>query len=212
MTTPTSRFRAALNITLLDDLQRQGLLSGIEKVAQQSSLFQIPAVAAAYTALVAAGGNFTTGVATAAANEKLYKASITVADVSRVALDRAFDTLKTLTENNAVTAADVTGMGFSLLTITKFAKTVPDAPGALLVIPGKVHGKARVVVQGVGYLGHFVAQVSNDPIGVFTALPGNGKERRLSGYASGTKLWVQFAAVRWGLQSAWSVPVLVTIP
>jgi hypothetical protein len=212
MTTPTSRFRAALNISLLNDVQREATLAGIQKVAQQSSLFQIPAIAAAYTALTATGATFTSSVATAAANLKQYKASASAADVSRVALDRALDTLKTLTENNAVTAADVTGMGFSLLTVAKASKVVPDPPGALLVIPGKVHGKARVMVQGVGYLGHFVAQVSNDPIGAFTALPGNGKERRLSGYASGTKLWVQFAAVRWGLQSAWSVPVLVTIP
>ncbi len=48
--------------------------------------------------------------------------------------------------------------------------------------------------------------------GPWTALPGTGKSRKLLGYASGTKLWVRFAAVRRGLQSAWSTPVLVTIP
>jgi hypothetical protein len=71
-----------------------------------------------------------------------------------------------------------------------------------------------VSVQGKGPLGNFVAQVSTDPIGPATwqPLPGNGKQRTLSGYATGTKLWVQFAQVRWGLQGPWSVPVLVTIP
>jgi hypothetical protein len=32
------------------------------------------------------------------------------------------------------------------------------------------------------------------------------------GAGAGTKLWVQFAAVRHGVQSAWCTPVLVTIP
>ena len=77
-----------------------------------------------------------------------------------------------------------------------------------------MHGKARVAVEGKGHLGSFVAQVSTDPIGpaTWTALPGNGKSRDLAGYASGTKLWVQFAQVRWGLQGPWSAPVMVIIP
>jgi hypothetical protein len=39
-----------------------------------------------------------------------------------------------------------------------------------------------------------------------------GKQRKLTGYATGTKLWVRFATVRWGMQSDWCTPVLVTIP
>ncbi len=140
--------------------------------------------------------------------------SLSQADLSRQAFDLALDTFKTAVENNATSAQDVTGMGLTLLSVLKSSKTVPPAPGLILVYPGKVHGKARVVVDGKGYLGTFVAQVSPDPPGAGTwlYLPGTGKQRLLSGYASGTKLWVQFAQVRWGLQSAWSVPVLVTIP
>ncbi len=56
--------------------------------------------------------------------------------------------------------------------------------------------------------------MSPDPVGTGTwgPLPGVGKERKLSGYPSGTKLWVQLAQIRWGLQGPWSVPVCVTIP
>jgi hypothetical protein len=79
---------------------------------------------------------------------------------------------------------------------------------------GRAHGKARVVVQGRGYLGSFVAEASPYVIGAGTwaPLPGRGKERKLAGYPSGTQLWVHFAAVRFGLQSDWCTPVLVTIP
>jgi hypothetical protein len=209
---PISRWRAALNFHLLTDALRESTLAGIEKVAQQSVLMQVPAIAASYAVLTAKGASFATFLASAAANEKQYKASVTALALARVAFDRELDTFKTLVGNNAASAADITGMGFTLLSIVKASKTPPDPPGALLVKLGNVHGKARVAVQGSGYLGCFLAEMSADPIGTWSPLPGNGKERKLSGYPTGTKLWVRFAAVRWGLQSAWSVPVLVTIP
>jgi hypothetical protein len=201
-----------LNLATLQDAQRESTLAGIQKVAQQSALFQIPTIAASYAALGTKGTTFTVAVATAAAYEQQFKAGAATRDLARDAFDRELNTFKTLVENNATSAADVTGMGLALLTITKSSKAPPDPPTTLLVLPGKVHGKARVMVQGSGYLGHFAAEMSLDPIGTWTSLPGTGKERRLSGFASGTKVWVHFATLKWGLQSAWSAPVLVIIP
>ncbi len=209
---PTSRFRAALNTTLLNDAMRASVLAGIEKVGPTSPLYQVPAIAAMYVAFTTKGGTFTTNVATAASNEAQYKASVTARDEARLSFDLALVGLKTAVESYAASAGDITSMGFPLLEALKASKTVPDAPATVIAIPGKVHGKARVLVSGKGYLGVFAAQVSGDPIGTWAVLPGSGKERKLSGYPTGTKLWVQFAQIRWGLQSAWSVPVLVVIP
>jgi hypothetical protein len=209
---PTSRWRAALNLSLLTDATRSSLLTGIEKVAPQSPLIKLPAVAAGYADLTAGGTAFSTAVAAAAADEKQAKVSAAARDVARASYDLALATLRTLVENNAKSTADITSMGFSALTVTRAAKTPPDAPASVLVCPSKVHGKARVVVAGVGNLGSFVAEVATDPITVWTSLPGTGKERKLSGYACGTKLWVHFAQVRWGLQGPWSTPVMVIIP
>jgi hypothetical protein len=209
---PTSRWHAALNRALLTDTTRQAMLAGIQKVAPQSVLYQVPAIAASYAALVTKGATFTTTVAVAAADEKQYRASASAANLARSAFDGELVTLKTAVENNATDATDIPGMGFVSQVLVKSSKTPPDAPAGVLYFPAKEHGKGRVVVQGTGYLGHFVAEVSNDPLGTWTALPGNGKERRLSGYPSGTRLWVHFAAVRWGLQSPWSTPILVIIP
>jgi hypothetical protein len=121
-------------------------------------------------------------------------------------------TLKTLVANNAASESDVTGMGFTLLSTVLSTRIKPDPPAALIVKMGKVHGKARVSVNETGGVkGHYVAGISSDPTtGIWTDLPGNGKERSLSGYASGAKVWVRFAQVRWGLQSDWSTPVLIT--
>jgi hypothetical protein len=127
-----------------------------------------------------------------------------VGDPERLAQHRLLDLLlelelKSLVLSNATSEADITGMGFALLGSTTASRTKPDAPAALIVVYSKVHGKARVSVQTTR--GHFVAESSPDPIGIWTSLPGNGKERKLSGYASGARLWVHFAQVRYGLQS-----------
>jgi len=211
---PTAHWRAAMNLSLFNDAQREATLTSIEKVAQASALFQVPSIAASYAALTTKGSAFTISVAAAQALESQFKASAATRDLLRDALDRELSTYRTLVENNATSGADITGMGLTLLTITRASTMLPSPPAVLLVVPGKVHGKARVMVQGKGYLGHFAAQASPDPIGsgTWVALPGSGKERKLSGYASGTKLWVQFATVVRGIQSAWCAPVLVIIP
>jgi hypothetical protein len=213
-TEKVSRWRAALTLRLLDDKLREDTLAGIEKLAPQSPLMSIAAIAASYTALTTKGTKLTADVVTAAADEKVAKASAGVAAASRIAFDLELDTFKTLVENNATSAAELTSTGLPLLTQNATSRLPPDPPAQLLVRTGKAHGKARVVVAGKGYQGRFAAQVSVDPYGPTTweYLPGAGKERKLSGYASGTKLWVRFAMVRFGMQSAWSTPVLITMP
>jgi hypothetical protein len=215
MTTPSAaRFRAALNPSNMDDTERQEAFAGIQKVAQQGPLFGIAAIAASYTALITKGTALSTAIAQEAADYAAYRKSVTGRDTARVTFDRELDTYKTLVQNNAASADDVSGMGLSLQTVASPSRTPPDLPAALLVHTGKQHGKARVVVAGKGYQGLFAAQVSTDPIGSapWAPLPGVGKQRKLSGYPTGTKLWVQFATIRFGMQSAWSTPVLVTIP
>jgi hypothetical protein len=203
-----------MNTRLFNDVTRAYALAGIEKVAPQSALLQVPAIAASLAALTAKGATLATDVSAVSANEKVFKASVSARNAARLAFDLEIDTLRTLVENNANAPGDVTGMGFALLTLNKASRTPPDPPAALIVKIGKAHGKARVSVAGNGYLGCFAAQVSPDPQTAtsWSDLPGKGKERRLSGYASGTKLWVRFATVRFGMQSDYCTPVLVTIP
>lgn len=211
MTTGKLRWRAALAIHLLDDDVRQSTLAGIEKVAPQGSLIQVPSIAASYGALQAKGKAFADSVATAAAHEALYKASLGAANDARLAVDLELRTYKTLVENNAAVGADLTSMGLAISNAAHASRTPPDPPPSLLVKTGTARGKARVVVDAKGYQGRFVAELSPDGT-TWSPLPGTGKQRRLSGYPSGTQLWVRFAAVRFGMQSDWCTPVLVIIP
>ncbi len=81
--------------------------------------------------------------------------------------------------------------------------------------PEKAHGRARVTVQDSGVSrGSYIAEGTSDPISatsVWSLLPGNGKQRIVTG-PTASKVWVRFAQVRYGLQSDWSMPVLVTLP
>jgi hypothetical protein len=207
-----SPWRIALGTQELTPASAEDLVSGIKKVAPQSTLISIPAIAASYAALVAKGTALGLAVTAVAEDETLLKTDTKKRDTAYSALLLELVGLKALVLSNATSAADITGMGFTLLGSTTASRTKPDAPSALIVQLGKVHGKARVTVQTTGENGRFVAESSPDPIGTWTSLPGNGKQRKLSGFASGAKLWVHFAQVRYGLQSDWSAPVLVCFP
>jgi hypothetical protein len=210
---PLSHWRIALDTRLLNFATAGNFVGGIEKVAPQSTLIQVPAIAASFAALSKKGTALTTLVAAVAADDKQLKADITARDLALSAVLLELLGLKSLVLSNATSPADITAMGFAVLNSTKATRTQPDAPASVVVTIGKAHGKARATVQTTS-VGRFVAQVAVDPLAPTTSwadLPGNGKQRTLTG-ATGTKQWVRFAQVRYGLQSDWSTPVLVTIP
>jgi hypothetical protein len=214
MTTPiVPRFRISLEISSLDDATRASLITGIQKVSAQSALAQLPAVATSLAALGNRMAALTTAIGAVAADNKQLKQDITVRDLARAAVDVELGTLRTLVANNATVASDITGMGFTFLDHASTTRTRPETPSEVLVRLERKSGRARVTVnEPAGKKGHYVAESSPDPIGpaTWSPLPGNGKQRIITG-PSGTKVWVRFAQVRYGLQSDWSVPVLVTL-
>jgi hypothetical protein len=213
---PLSRFRIALNVSLMNDLERLGVINGIQKVAATSTLMQVPAIAASYNSLVAKGTTLQTDNALVAADLQQLEHDETARNTARAAVNLELVTLKALVTQNAQAATDISGMGFhELVTVAATTQAPPDVPGPIVVKLGKTAGKARVAIGQPGrFPGGTLAEVSTDPIGptTWTVMPGSGKERKISGYASGTRLWVRFAAVKYGQQSAWSTPVMLTIP
>ena len=80
-------------------------------------------------------------------------------------------------------------------------------------------GKNRRVIPRVAVIdslrrAHFAAQISVDPIGAntWTDLVGTGKTHKLIGYASGTVLWVHFAATFGHRRSDWCEAVRIVMP
>ena len=150
MSTGLFPWRISLDTKALDPALAGTLVSGIQKVAPQSTLMSIPAIAASYAALVAKGTALGLTVTSVAQDEMLLKADTKKRDTAYTALLLELVGLKSLVLSNATSEADITSMGFSVLGAVTASRTRPDAPTALIVKIGKVHGKARVSVQTTG--------------------------------------------------------------
>jgi hypothetical protein len=212
MTMNTQRFHIALNVSQMTDAELGATVAGIQKIAPSGTLIQNSAIAASYKALGTKATSLASLVGAIAADHMQLKQDETGRLTARTEVQGELDSLRGLVANTATSPGDITGMGFVQLSRTAQTRTVPLPPAEFVTRLGKVHGRARVAVSGAS--GNYVAESTPDPISptsVWSSLPGNGKQRTLTG-ATGTKVWVRFAQVRYGLQSDWSTPVLVTIP
>jgi hypothetical protein len=203
-----------LSTATLTDAERADLVTNITQNAPQADLYKNqPPIQAAVATLATAGAAFTKSVAAIAASEGLLVSQKQTRDLDRAALDRALSLLSALVQNGATTDADALAMG--LRTFHPQAKsTVVAPPDGAIVKPAKAHGKFTASAHDLLGRRHFAAQLSPDPVTAtsWMDLPGNGKQRRLSGYPSGSTQWVRFAALRGQERSAWCAPVAVVVP
>ena len=87
-----------------------------------------------------------------------------------------------------------------------------DAPDGAVLKLGKRRGQYRLVVSDPLGRTHFTAQLSTDGGLTWIDLPGKGKTRKPTGYASGTSLSVRFAALYGQKTSNWSVALAFVVP
>ena len=209
------RFHLDLNMTDLTDETRDELVAGILAVVTTSTLIQgNPALQASVAALGAKSTALKADRDAVSATEQKLAAQIDTANTSRAAVDTELLSLAGLVATRAVTVTDITGAGFRPRPPRppKPPFAPPDAidirfpkseKGKLITSP-RVTGKTR---------SHWAVQMSVDPFGPTTWVDvvGPGKSRVITG-ASGTRVWVRYAMVRGATPSAWSTPVLATIP
>jgi hypothetical protein len=206
--------RVVLDLGQLDDKGRADLLAAILQLGPQSALYlNNPAIHDGVTNLTKLGGVLKNAQDVVSAGEAQLKADKGTLEVTRQAFDKSLVFLKNLVENDASTEGDVLGMGFKAR-VGKGARTPLVPPQGVVVKPSKVHGKFTVSAQDSGPQRHYVAEISPDPMSAssFTVLPGNGKARVVTGYPTGTRLWVRFAAVLGREQSDWCTPVPIIVP
>jgi hypothetical protein len=203
-----------LSTATLTDAERADLVTSITQNAPQADLYKSqPPIQAAVATLATAGAAFTKTVAAVAATEGLLVSQKETRDNDRASLDRALALLSALVQNSATTDADAKAIG--LRTFQRQAKSaVVTPPDGVIVKPAKAHGKFTATAHDLLGRQHFATQLSPDPVTAtsWVDLPGNGKQRRLSGYPSGSTQWVRFAALRGQERSAWCAPVAVVVP
>ena len=206
-----------LDFSTITDDNRHSMVLDLKAAGSTSPLFVNNATAQALLAqLVAQDAALSTANIAVAADRLKLKTDLATETTARAALDGEVRTLAALVEKDAKSPADIQGAGLVPLGPRVMAKLPPEVPEQIdTTIPKKGRGKVKVSVHETGPIrGEYVAEWSPEPVGPSTWAPlgiGHGKTRTVTG-ASGTKVWVRFARVRGELQSAWSIPVLVTIP
>jgi hypothetical protein len=213
---PNNRLRVELRFRDLDDPERHAIAAGIAQLAPASPLYAgNPSIQASVAALAKRDATLAQSNTSVVNDKQKLKADTAAETTARTAYDGELHNLATLTGNAAAAPADITALGLTPYVPAPVASTAPEPPDGIdVTIPKKGHGKATVSArQPRGTRRQYVVQWSPDPVGAttWTVLVGTGKTRTLTG-ASGTNVWVRFATVRGEVQSAWSTPILVTIP
>lgn len=201
-------------VSELNDDKRETLVSGIAKVMPTSQLIQgSPSLQASAGALVTKVATYKASRDKAAGARKQADVAEATAIVDRDALDAELLSFVGLVEANAKTPADIQGAGLDERPPP--APKPPFAPPDSLDItfPKKEKGWFKTRPHGIKARCVWVVQISRDATNPTTWEPvlGDGNTRKITG-ASGTTVWVRYAMLRDGQQSAWNVPVLVTFP
>ena len=215
---PINEFRVLLDLSALsaDDTAREQLCTSIAKLAPESPLYSDPTVQAAVANVGKTFTTFVTARQTAAQSAKQYALDATAASDAGTANDKSLLLLRALVQNAATRESDSTSMAFTAYT----GRPPPPPllpPEQIDVVQGKKgSGKSRATVHELGitrrkYAARTTTSYPITPNSTFDVVPGNGKQRKLSGQP-GSTVWIQFALVHGGQQSDWSAAVPVTFP
>jgi hypothetical protein len=209
------RTLVGLDVSRLTDKQLQDVTAGVTVAAPKSTLIAaIPEMKASAAAMDQKSATL------ADKNKKVVDAKAALRQAvsdeaeARADLQGEVRHFVTLTNNNAKSPTEIQDVGLHAAPPKPPRNSPPEVPQRIdNRPPRKGHGKTVVVVADVDAdRRRFAAEQSLDggatwaPLGVT-----HGKTRPVTG-PTGTKVWVRFAMIRGQLQSAWSVPILVTIP
>jgi hypothetical protein len=208
------RYLVGLGPAGLTNAELHTVAAAVKLSAPTSTLvLAIPAMQASATAMDQKATALTKATAKVGDARTALRLAISDEAEARSELVGEVRTYVTLTSNNAKSPADIHDAGLPSAAPRPAHNTPPEVPQQIdNKPPKKGHGKTKVVVHETGtYKGKYVAEQSLDGINYTQLGVSYGKSRTVIG-PSGTKVWVRFAQVRSGLQSAWSTPILVTIP
>lgn len=204
----------ALDVNQLDDSDLEDRVSTILQTAPQGTLYaSSPAIQACVGTMSMANDAYkAAGDVVVADKQKLVKDEQAVVD-SRAALVTTLVQFKGLVETSAKNVAEVKGAGVAPL-VRAMSGAIAIPTGIDILYPKQGHGRAKVTVQFTSNKDRHDAQVCLEPItqNTWIDLDGDGRSHWLTGFKSGTVLWVRFRAVRGHQKSDWCQPVPVTIP
>jgi hypothetical protein len=205
-----------MNLNTVDDQWRFDTIARITQSAPQSPLYAtVPAIQAAVAALGALGSAFKVKSDTVAADRAKLAIDLDAEVNARSDIDAALLTIKSLFENNAKSDEDLTAGGLQKRNPRASAAPLLPPESVDITFPKKLRGQFTASAHHTGSgRAQYAAQLSTDgstPAN-WVDLKGTGKSRKVTGYRSGSQVWLRFARLSGQDQSDWGTPVLVTVP
>jgi hypothetical protein len=215
MTSPKETFYVTLPVATMSDAEVNDIVAAIGTNAPNSDLYkQSPPIASTVDAAVALGKAWTAKEGDVAADLAKLLADKKLALDARTALLGKLQLLRGQVQDAAPDAAAARAVGVPTRDGNALPAPLLAPSGATITFSKKVKGQFRSVIQGVPGIQTFKTQISLDAVNpsTWSDVEGHGKTHTFRGYASGTHLWLRFAATRGQRTSDWSLPVLVIVP
>ena len=208
-------FEVVLPAAGMSDAELGSTVAAIATNAPTSTVYtQNPPVAATVDTVIVLGKTWTKAEGDVAADEAKLETDKQIRDDSRTALTQKLQLLRSQVQDAAPTAAAARAVGVP----TRDGKALPapllDPSGGTVTFSKRVKGQFRSRVEGVPGIETYKTQICLDPTNPtnWIDVDGHGKTHTFKGYASGTHLWLRFAATRGQKMSGWSIPILVIVP
>ena len=208
------RFVAASDLTKADDTALHTLAGSIGASAKTSAIvLASPTLQATIDGLTVDDADLTTASKKIDTDRNQLRLDIAAEAQVRNRVIGSVRAVVTAVTNVAQSPADLHNAGIPAAPPRPPKNQPPAVPQQLNVtFPKRGHGKATVTVEETGPTKHeYAAQSSLDGVTWIQLGVSRGKTRMVTA-PTGTQVWVRFAMVRGPMQSAWSMPVLVTLP
>lgn len=215
MQPPKETFTVELPVSLLTDAKLSDAVASITTNAPNSDVYKNnPPIQATVTAVITLGKTWLDAVGIVAADELKLVTDKQLRDDGRLSLTQKLQLLRSQIQDAAPTAAAAKAMGVNTREGNALPAPLLAPAGGTVKFSMRVKGQFTASAAEVTGIRTYRMQLSLDagPPVTWTDVEGHGKSHTFKGYASGTHLWLRFAATRGKAQSAWSDPILVVVP
>jgi len=207
-------FYVELPISATTDADLLAAVAAITANAPSSDIYKTNlAIQDTVTAVAALAKTWTNAREVVSADENKLLTDKKVRDSNRILLTQKLQLFRSQVQDAAPTAADARATGINTRERNAAPAPLVAPTGGVLTPSPRVKGQFTASANAVPGIRTYAMQISPDPIGpnTYQDVDGYAKSRTFKDYASNTRWWLRFAAMRGKARSDWSPPVSILI-
>lgn len=215
MTTPKEVFYVVLPAAGMTDAELESTVAALGTNAPSSDVYkQNPSVAATIDAVAVLGKTWSGAQGDVSADLAKLDTDKKLASDARAALIGKLQLVRGQIQDAAPNAAAARAVGIPTRDGNALPAPLLTPSGGTVTFSKRVKGQFRSRTDGVPGIETYKTQICLDPTNPtnWVDVEGHGQTHTFKGYASGTHLWLRFAATRGQKTSDWSTPILVIVP